>query len=47
MRRFAFVIADRDMDPDDLVHDALVRLLARGSADDIDVPEGAFADKAG
>jgi len=36
VRGFAFVVADTDMDPDDLMHDALVRLMARGQTDDID-----------
>ena len=33
--RFASVVADSDVDPDDLVHEALVRMLSRGSVDEI------------
>jgi RNA polymerase sigma-70 factor (ECF subfamily) len=36
VRRFAFVVADRDIDPDDLVHEALARMLSRGGLDRID-----------
>ncbi|MGI9606249.1 MAG: RNA polymerase sigma factor [Acidimicrobiales bacterium] len=36
VRRFAFLIADRDIDPDDLVHEAMVRMLSRGSVGAID-----------
>jgi DNA-directed RNA polymerase specialized sigma24 family protein len=36
VRRFANVVADSDVDPDDLVHEALVRTLSRGSSDEID-----------
>lgn len=33
--RFAGVVADSDVDPADLVHEALVRMLSRGSLDEI------------
>lgn len=36
LRRFAAAISDRTVDPDDLVHDALVRALRRGRLDEID-----------
>ena len=35
LRRFAFVVADSDMDPEDVLHEALVRLLRRGHLDEI------------
>lgn len=35
LRRFAFVVADRDMDPEDVLHEALVRLVRRGRLDEI------------
>jgi len=36
LRRFAFVVADSDTDPDDLLHEALVRVLASRDLGDID-----------
>lgn len=42
LRRFAFVLADGDLDPEDLLHETLVRILARGSTTDIEHLE-AFA----
>lgn len=36
VRRFANVVADSDVDPDDLVHEALVGMLSRGSSGEID-----------
>lgn len=36
LRRFAYVVADADTDPDDLLHEALVRTLARGPLSEID-----------
>ncbi|NNE75131.1 MAG: sigma-70 family RNA polymerase sigma factor [Acidimicrobiales bacterium] len=35
LRRFAFVVADSDTDPDDLLHEALVRVLGRRDLGDI------------
>ena len=42
LRRFAFVLADGDVDPEDLLHETLVRILSRGSMSDIEHLE-AFA----
>jgi len=39
LRRFAAVVADADMDPDDLVQDALVATLARYQLADLDQPQ--------
>ena len=36
MRRFAFAVADLDCDPDDLLHEALVRVLDRKPIGEID-----------
>jgi RNA polymerase sigma factor (sigma-70 family) len=36
LRRFAFVVADSDTDPDDLLHDALVKTLRQGPLAEID-----------
>jgi RNA polymerase sigma factor (sigma-70 family) len=36
VRRFAFVVADSDTDPDDLLHEALVGMLSLGSVAVID-----------
>lgn len=36
LRRFAFVVADSDTDPDDLLHEALVRVLSRRRLAEID-----------
>lgn len=36
LRRFAFVLAGPDIDPEDLLHETLVRMLARGTSADID-----------
>ena len=38
LRRFAAVAADLDMEPDDLVQEALCQALARGSLSDLDNP---------
>lgn len=38
LRRFAAVVADLDMDPDDLVQDALISTLQRHSFDELDQP---------
>lgn len=38
LRRFAAVVADLDMDPDDLVQDALASTLRRYSFDELDQP---------
>ncbi len=40
LRRFAAVVADLDIDPDDLVHDAVAAVLARRSLGDLDQPLG-------
>ena len=39
LRRFAAVVADLDMDPDDLVHDALLAVLERRTLSEIDNPQ--------
>ncbi|MEM8924236.1 MAG: sigma-70 family RNA polymerase sigma factor [Actinomycetota bacterium] len=41
LRRFAAVVADSDVDPDDLVQEALVGVLRRGGFDGLDNP-GAY-----
>lgn len=41
LRRFAAVTAPRDLDPDDLLQEALVSVLQRGSLSDLDHP-GAY-----
>ena len=38
LRRFAAVVADLDVDPDDLVHDALAATLGRCALSDLDDP---------
>lgn len=38
LRRFAAAVGPLDVDPDDLVQDALVRVLRRGLLDDLDDP---------
>lgn len=38
LRRFAAVVADSDVDPDDLVQEALVGVLARRTIDELDNP---------
>lgn len=38
LRRFAAVVADADIDPDDLVHDALVATLQRHRLSELDQP---------
>lgn len=38
LRRFAAVVADLDMDPDDLVQDALASTLERHTLDELDQP---------
>lgn len=38
LRRLAAVVAPSDLDPDDLLQDALVRVLRRGSLQDLDAP---------
>jgi RNA polymerase sigma factor (sigma-70 family) len=35
VRQFANVVADSDIDPDDLVHEAMVRMLSRGSLSEV------------
>ena len=44
LRRFAAVVGDDDMEPDDLVQEALTSALTRGSLSDLDKP-GAFLRK--
>lgn len=39
LRRFAAVVADMDMDPDDLVQDALLTVLERRALSNIDNPQ--------
>ena len=39
LRRFAGVVADIDMDPDDLVQDALAKTLDRRSMSDLENPQ--------
>jgi DNA-directed RNA polymerase specialized sigma24 family protein len=38
LRRFAAVVGPREVDPDDLVQEALYRVLRRGSLSDLDSP---------
>ena len=38
LRAFAAIVADLDMDPDDLVQDALVATLTRHKLEDLDQP---------
>lgn len=45
VRRFAFVVADVDVDPEDLVHEALVGLLSAGAIDAV-VDLGAYLRRA-
>lgn len=39
LRRFAAVTAPSDMEPDDLLHDALVKVLSHRSLNDLDHPD--------
>ena len=39
LRRFAAVTAPSDMEPDDLLHDALVKVLSHRSRNDLDHPD--------
>jgi len=39
LRRFAAVVGDSDMDPDDLVQDALVRVISKNALSDLDNPK--------